>query len=91
MNKANSINAPYSWVKGHLDDNTDKEELPLLAQLNIEADNKLVAGQFQQDYGQYFPVVPVFPASPAMLAIRGISITSQYNTTYRERTPNLAT
>ena len=38
----------------------------------------LLAGKFQEDYGWYSPRVPVLPVSSAMLAIRGVSITSYY-------------
>ena len=75
-NHANNIIPTYMWVKGHQDKNTPKRFLPLLAQLNIEADE--LAGQFQLDHSKYAPIVPLLPASPAILAIRGISITSQY-------------
>ena len=37
-NHANNIVPTYMWVKGHQDKDTPKRFLPLLAQLNIEAD-----------------------------------------------------
>ena len=75
-NQENKIQANYSWVKGHQDNLNSSKRLSLIAQLNVEADE--LAENFQADYGQYCPRVPVFPASPAMLAIRGVSITSNY-------------
>ena len=45
INQANQIQPSYSWVKGHQDDKTDFDDLPLLAQLNIKADR--ILGQFQ--------------------------------------------
>jgi len=72
INHDNRITPTYTWVKGHQDKDTPKQFLPLLAQLNIEADE--LAGHFQTNHGKYSPIVPLLPASPAMLAIQGISI-----------------
>jgi hypothetical protein len=73
---AYNIKATFYWVKGHQDNNQAYEELPLEAQLNIDADE--LAGEFQEEYGKFRPLVHVLPSCPAMLAIRGISITSNY-------------
>ena len=67
----------YHWVKGHQDDNTSTEELPIVAQLNVEADR--LAGEFQRDHGKFRPLVTLLPSCPAMLSIRGINIPSNYN------------
>ena len=75
-NQSNQIEATYSWVRGHQDQYRNTSELSLEAKLNIEADK--LAGDFQQQYGKHIPIVPLLPSSPAMLSIRGISITSQY-------------
>ena len=63
-------------MKGHQDQFRNTSELSLEAKLNIKADK--LAGDFQQQYGKHIPVVPLLPSSPALLTIRGISITSQY-------------
>ena len=64
-------------MKGHQDSNSKAStNLPLLAQLNIKADK--LAGQFQLDYGKFIPKVLLLPASPVILSLRGLSITSQY-------------
>ena len=73
---AHNIKATFYWVKGHQDNNKNYDELPLEAQLNIDADE--LAGKFQDEYGKFRPLVHVLPSCPAMLAIRGISITSNY-------------
>jgi hypothetical protein len=73
---AYNIKATFYWVKGHQDNNKTYEELPLEAQLNIDADE--LAGEFQEEYGKFRPLVHVLPSCPAMLAMRGISITSNY-------------
>lgn len=72
----NNINATFKWVKGHQDKKKKKEELSLEAQLNIEAD--ALAGEFQESYGKFRPLVHMLPSCTAMLSIRGISITSNY-------------
>jgi len=68
--------ATYRWVKGHQDNDTAYMDLPLEAQLNVDADE--LAGEYQQDDGKYLPLVNMMPSCPAMLTIRGISITSNY-------------
>jgi hypothetical protein len=73
---AYNIKATFYWVKGHQDNNKAFDELPLEAQLNIDADE--LAGKFQDEYGKFRPLIDVLPSCPAMLAIRGISITSNY-------------
>jgi len=67
----------YHWVKGHQDDNAPTNELSIMAQLNVEADR--LAGDFQRDHGKFRPIITLLPSCPAMLTIRGISITSNYN------------
>jgi aromatic ring-opening dioxygenase catalytic subunit (LigB family) len=52
-------------------------DLPLDAQLNVDADE--LAGEYQQDHGKYLPLVNMLPSCPAMITIRGVSITSNYN------------
>jgi hypothetical protein len=71
-----NIKATFYWVKGHQDKNKTYEELPLEAQLNINADE--LAGEYQDEYGKFRPLVHLLPSCPAMLAIRGISITGNY-------------
>jgi hypothetical protein len=72
----NNINATFKWVKGHQDKKTKRADLYLEAQLNIEAD--ALAGAFQESDGKFPPLVHMILSCPAMLAIRGISITSNY-------------
>ena len=71
-----NIKATFHWVKGHQDNNKNKEDLPLEAQLNIEADE--LAGEYQEEYGKYRPLVHMLPSCPATLSIQGISVTSNY-------------
>jgi hypothetical protein len=70
------MKATYQWVKGHQDNDTEYMDLPLDAQLNVDADE--LAGEYQQEHGTYLPLVNMMPSCPAMLTIRGISITNNY-------------
>ena len=70
------IDATYSWVRGHQDKHTAYIDLPLEAQLNVDADK--FAGDFQMTKGKFRPLVFLLPSCDAMLSIRGISITSNY-------------
>jgi hypothetical protein len=70
------INATYKWVRGHQDKHTEYDDLPLEAQLNVDADK--FAGDFQIAKGKFRPMVFLLPSCDAMLSIRGISITSNY-------------
>ena len=74
--KDNSIRAHFRWVKGHQDNNTKYEDLPLEAQLNIDADE--LAGEYQEEQGQFHPMIHTLPSCPAMLSKGGISVTSNY-------------
>jgi hypothetical protein len=74
--KENNIKARFKWVKGHQDNNTKYKELPLEAQLNIDAD--ALAGEYQDENGNFKPIVHMLPSCPAMLSIGGISVTSNY-------------
>ena len=67
----------YYWVKGHQDDNTPTEELSIVAQLNVEVD--ILTGEFQKYHGEFRPLIKILPSCLAMLSIRRISITSNYN------------
>jgi hypothetical protein len=69
-----NINASFQWVKGHQDNDTFYADLPLEAQLNVDADE--LAGEFQKEHGIYRPVIHMLPSCSAMLTIRGVSVTS---------------
>ena len=72
--KAYNITAEYVWVRGHQDKDKDCDKLDTYAQLNVQADH--LAGDFQDRKGAFRPIVPLLPSCPAMISIRGISITS---------------
>lgn len=62
-------------TKGHQDDHSKYDTLPLLAQLNIDADK--LAGQFQDHHGSARPHVLLFPHSSAQVHTREGTITSR--------------
>ena len=42
--------------------------------MNVEADR--LAGQYQDDHGAYSPITYMYPSSPAVLEINGMTVTS---------------
>ena len=60
-------------VKGHQDDEKDFDELPLMVQSNILADQ--YAGEFQEERGQPRPQVPMLPTTRCQLTIAGKTVT----------------
>ena len=73
-----NIKATFQHVKGHQDRVNKKEDLSLIVQMNVEADE--AAGEYRIQYGKYLPVTPVLPACPVVLSIQGQSITKNYPT-----------
>jgi hypothetical protein len=71
----------FQHVKGHQDCDTDYEYLPLLAQLNVDADH--AAGAFQDQHGCYRPHVLLFPHTGAQLQIDDATITDHYKSYIR--------
>jgi hypothetical protein len=64
------------YVKGHQDRTTAVARLPLLAQLNVEADTK--AGLYQDGHGANHPVVFLTPRTRAHLHFNTGTVTSRY-------------
>ena len=62
-------------TKGHQDDKAKYDTLPLLAQLNIDADE--LAGKFQDHHGAARAHVLLFPHAAAQVHIHGGTITSR--------------
>jgi hypothetical protein len=63
----------FQHIKGHQDRDTPYEHLPLLAQLNVDADN--AAEAFQRNHGCHRPHVLLFPHAGAQLQIADETIT----------------
>jgi hypothetical protein len=70
--RATKLDATFVHVKGHQDTKIPVAELPLLAQLNVEADRH--AGEFRNQFGDYCPVIPLSPTRPVSLELSGRSI-----------------
>ena len=72
-NKTYKIDASFHHVYGH-QDTKSRGELSMEAKLNIEADR--LAGEYQDEFGAYSPITHMYPTSPAVLEINGMTITS---------------
>lgn len=68
------LQAHYTHVKGHQDRHAPVAELPLLAQLNVEAD--LLAGSFLARSPASYQLAPLLSSTQAHLDIGGITCTS---------------
>jgi hypothetical protein len=60
-------NQAFKWVKGHQDDDTSYDALPVDAKYNVEADD--LADQFMQQYGKPRMISPLLPAAKCTLQI----------------------
>ncbi|KAI2513078.1 hypothetical protein MHU86_1370 [Fragilaria crotonensis] len=69
-------------VKGHQDQDAEKGDLPLLAQLNIEADQ--LAGQHQRQHPEPSPRARLLPHTGAHLHLPSGTVTSRYDQTLRQ-------
>jgi hypothetical protein len=66
----------FKHVKGHQDDHVAYQELPLDAQLNVDAD--ALAGAYISAYPASNPLVPMMPTTGAQLIIQDQTITGHY-------------
>jgi hypothetical protein len=72
----------FAHVKGHQDDTKAYEDLPLAAQLNVDADT--LAGDHQTQFPSEHLVVPLLPSTGAHLCIGDRTITGHYSGRIRE-------
>ena len=70
------ISPKFKHVKGHQDVHTEYDKLPLLAQLNVEAD-EMASLFYKEGQPSEATVVPLLVCT-SVLNIRGISITNNY-------------
>ena len=68
-------------IKGHQDRTTDYHRLPLLAQLNVDADE--LANKYQQDHGSHQPNVLLTQWAGAHLIFPSGTVTSKYEKAIR--------
>ena len=71
------------YVKGHQDDRVSYERLPLMAQLNVDADR--LANQFQQEHGARRPFSLMAPNTGAFLITDKGTLTSDFSSKLRSR------
>jgi hypothetical protein len=64
-------------VKGHQDDHAEYADLPLDAQMNVEADHEAENFYHHPNF-RHHPLVPMFPSTNAQLVIDGTTITGHY-------------
>jgi hypothetical protein len=70
------VTPSFSHVKGHQDDHIAYEDLPLDAQLNIEAE--ALAGKFQTKFPSDHLQAPLLPSTGVNLMIDKSTVTGQY-------------
>ena len=66
------LEATFKHVKGHQDKEHSYASLPLLAQLNMDADK--YAGEYRKRCGSHRPVIPLSPTRPIAIDINGKTI-----------------
>ena len=71
------------YVKGHQDDKKTYDRLPLMAQLNVDADR--LAGKFNKDHGARCPLSFLAPDSGAFLLTMDGTLTSNFAQELRTR------
>ena len=72
-----------TYVKGHQDDRVSYDRLPLMAQLNIDADS--LANKFQQEHGARRPFSLMAPNTGAFLLTDQGTLTSNFISELRSR------
>jgi hypothetical protein len=69
------------YIKAHQDDDTPSAQLPLYAQLNVDADT--LASEFQDAHGSVRPILLMTPSTRVLLHLPHISITGKFASTLR--------
>ena len=72
-----------TYVKGHQDDRAPYERLPLVAQLNVDADR--LAAQYHNDHGARRPFALMAPHTGAILVTDDRTLTSKFQEELRYR------
>ena len=72
-NQTYQIEASFQHVYGH-QDTRSRGKMSTEAKLNVKADR--LAGLYQDELGKYSPITHMYPSSPAVLEINGMTITS---------------
>ena len=72
-NQTYQIKASFQHVYGHQDTRL-RGKMSTEAKLNVKADR--LAGLYQDELGKYSLIIHMYPLSPAVLEINGMTITS---------------
>ena len=80
--ETSDIEPTFQHVKGHQDEKKAYQDLPFLAQLNVDADYQ--AGQYQSRHGSHRPIIPLSPTLPIALDIAGRTIHRKFKTAIRD-------
>ena len=72
-NQTYNIEASFQHVYGH-QDTRSRGTMSAEAILNVKTDR--LAGEYQDELGAYSPITHMYPSSPAVLEINGMTITS---------------
>ena len=72
-NQTYQIEASFQHVYGH-QDTRSRGKMSTKAKLNVEADR--LAGLYQDELGKYSSITQMYPSTPAVLEINGMTITS---------------
>ena len=72
-----------TYVKGHQDDRTEYGRLPLLAQLNVDADR--LAGRYNREHGARRPFSFMAPNTGALLVTNDGTLTAKFSSELRIR------
>ena len=73
MNQTYNIKASFQHVYGH-HATKSRGEMSAEAILNVEVDR--LAGEYQDELGAYSPSTHIYPSSPSVLEINGMTIIS---------------
>jgi hypothetical protein len=80
--QAMTFNPILAHIKGHQDDHAIYEDLPLTAQLNVNADKE--AGYYQSMYPAQRPIIPRLPSNRVQLHIANQVISLKVKQTIRD-------
>ena len=75
------LNLTLQYIQGHQDAKKPYQELPLLAQINCDAD--AAAGEYQDQHGCVRPIIPMTPRSRALIHLPSGSITGKFSSKLR--------
>ena len=70
------VDIQLEWVEGHQDKKKEYDDLPLIAQLNIDADH--IAGEYQERHDRARKLVPMIAGNTAQLNLKDGTVTAGF-------------